>query len=169
MSLPLLLFFACAAAAVAGAIMLIVAREPIHSALALILVMVSLAVLYLLLGAEFIAAVQVIVYAGAIMVLFVFVIMLLNAGAEERTHWSKIAPWAGLPLAFFLLLCLAHFLGHSAIGRTIANGSGAPNTAVSTRALSEMLFRDYLFPFEATSILILIAILGALVLAKRDE
>ena len=66
--------------------------------------MMSLAVLYLLLGAEFIAAVQIIVYAGAIMVLFVFVIMLLNAGVEERTDWSKIAKYVGLPLAFFLLL-----------------------------------------------------------------
>ena len=75
--------------AVAGAVMLIFAREPIHSALALILVMVSLAVLYLLLGAEFIAAVQMIVYAGAVMVLFVFVIMLLNAGMEDRTQYQQ--------------------------------------------------------------------------------
>ena len=71
------------------------AREPIHSALSLILVMMSLAVLYLMLGAEFIAALQIIVYAGAIMVLFVFVIMLLNAGTEERTDFSKIAKYAG--------------------------------------------------------------------------
>ena len=75
--------------AVAGAVVLILAREPIHSALSLVMVMVSLAVLYLLLGAEFIAAVQIIVYAGAVMVLFVFVIMLLNAGAEERTHMQQ--------------------------------------------------------------------------------
>ena len=83
MSLPFIVFFVCAILAVLAALTLILAREPIHSALSLILVMCSLAVLYLLLGAEFIAAVQVIVYAGAIMVLFVFVIMLLNAGVEE--------------------------------------------------------------------------------------
>ena len=110
MSLPLILFFVCALLAVAGAVLLILAREPIHSALALVLVMMSLAVLYLLLGAEFIAAVQIIVYAGAIMVLFVFVIMLLNAGVEERTHFSKIAKCVGVPLGFFLLLEIAHWL-----------------------------------------------------------
>jgi NADH-quinone oxidoreductase subunit J len=169
MSLPFVLFFVFAIFAVVGAVLLIVAREPIHSALSLIMVMVSLAALYLLLGAEFIAAVQIIVYAGAIMVLFVFVIMLLNAGVEERTNWSKLAKYGGLPLGIFLLFELAHWLARSAIGARIANGSEGTNAAVSTRALSELLFQKYLFPFEATSILILIAILGALVLAKREE
>jgi len=169
-SLPFILFFAFAAIAVASALLLIVAREPIHSALSLVLVMISLAALYLLLGAEFIAAVQIIVYAGAIMVLFVFVIMLLNAGTEERTNWSSIAKYAGVPLAIFLLLELAHWMARAGPGVGIANGVGRDsNTAVSTRALSELLFEKYLFPFEATSILILIAVLGALVLAKRDE
>jgi NADH-quinone oxidoreductase subunit J len=170
MSVPFILFFLFALIAVAGAIMLIIAREPIHSALSLILVMVSLAALYLMLGAEFISAVQIIVYAGAIMVLFVFVIMLLNAGIEERTNYSQMAKYAGLPLAIFLLFALAHWMANSAVGATVANGAGAPNqAAVSTRELSSMLFQKYLFPFEATSILILIAILGALVLAKRPE
>jgi NADH-quinone oxidoreductase subunit J len=168
-TLPVILFFICAAFAVAGAILLIAAREPIHSALALVLVMVSLAVLYLLLGAEFIAAVQIIVYAGAIMVLFVFVIMLLNAGVEERTNWSKMAKYAGLPLGLFLTLEIAHLVWHATGGSEVANGAGASHAAFSTRALSLALFRQYLFPFEATSILILIAILGALVLARRSE
>ena len=151
MSLPFILFFLFALVAVASAIMLIVAREPIHSALCLVLVMVALAALYLLLGAEFISAVQVIVYAGAVMVLFVFVIMLLNAGVEERTNFSKMAKYAGLPLAIFLLFAIAHWMSRSAIGTTVANGAGAPNqAAVSTRALSTMLFQQYLFPFEAT-------------------
>jgi NADH-quinone oxidoreductase subunit J len=169
MSLPFLLFFVFAATAVAGALLLILAREPIHSALSLIVVMVALAALYLLLGAEFIAAVQIIVYAGAVMVLFVFVIMLLNAGVEERTNWSKMAKYAGLPLALFLLLELAHWLARSEAGATIANGAASSGQAASTRALSVLLFQQYLFPFEVTSILILIAILGALVLAKRGE
>ena len=170
MNLPLILFFVFAVVAVAGALLLILAREPIHSALALVLVMISLAALYLLLGAEFIAAVQIIVYAGAIMVLFVFVIMLLNAGAEERTNWSSIAKYAGVPLAIFLLLEVAHWMARAGPGVGIANGAErVTNTAMSTRALSELLFQKYLFPFEATSILILIAVLGALVLAKRDE
>src|SRR5271156_2377860 len=169
MSLAFILFFIFALIAVAGAVLLIVAREPIHSALALILVMMSLAALYLMLGAEFIAAVQIIVYAGAIMVLFVFVIMLLNAGVEERTDWSKIAKYAGVPLSVLLLLELGHWMAHSTMGEKLASGAGAPNEMVSTQALSQLLFQTYLFPFEATSILILIAILGALVLAKRDE
>jgi len=168
MTIPLILFFACALVAVAGAVILILAREPIHSALALILVMISLAILYLLLGADFIAAVQIIVYGGAIMVLFVFVIMLLNAGAEERTDFSKLAKYAGLPLGFFLLLWTAHWLAHSIAGRAPGTG-GAASLGVSTRDLSAQLFRQYLFPFEATSILILVAILGALVLARKSE
>jgi NADH-quinone oxidoreductase subunit J len=168
MTLPFIVFFACALLAVAGAVMLILAHEPIHSALALILVMISLAVLYLLLGAEFIAAVQIIVYAGAVMVLFVFVIMLLNMGVEERTDFSKLAKYAGVPLAFVLLLEIAHWMAHAPAGAAIANGPEAA-TAFSTVELSKELFRSYLFPFEATSILILIAILGALALARKEE
>src|SRR3954469_12249957 len=95
--LHLVLFFIFGAVCVGGAINLLVQRHPINSALSLIVVMGSLALLYLMLGAEFVAAVQVIVYAGAIMVLFVFVIMLLNAGAEERTRGSKIALLLGVP------------------------------------------------------------------------
>ena len=163
MSVELVLFFTCAILAMAGGLLLIFLREPIHSALALILVMISLAVLYLLLGAEFIAAIQIIVYAGAIMVLFVFVIMLLNAGEEERTNISRIAKYVGVPLGIFLTGELAWVI-YGAIGKMLA----APSGAVSTRELSLMLFQTYVFPFEATSILILIAILGAVVLAKRD-
>lgn len=167
-SIPFVLFFLLAALAVGAAIVLIVAREPIHSALSLILVMISLAVLYLLLGAEFISAVQIIVYAGAVMVLFVFVIMLLNAGVEERTDFSKLAKWVGPVLAFFMIVELGVWLSRSAIGRTVANG---PDTLApaSTIGLSKMIFQQYLLPFEATSILILIAIIGALVLAKKGE
>jgi NADH-quinone oxidoreductase subunit J len=169
MTLPFLLFFACALVALLGAVLLIVAREPIHSALSLILVMVSLAVLYLLLGAPFVAAVQILVYAGAIMVLFVFVIMLLNAGEEERTDWSKIAKYVGWPLGVVVVLGGMHLLFHSEPGAAVANSAVNPPPPADTVALSNLLFRNYLFPFEATSILILIAILGALVLARKDE
>jgi len=166
--IAILLFMVCAALAVAGAVTLIWAKEPIHSALSLILVMLALAVLYLLLGAPFIAAVQIIVYAGAIMVLFVFVIMLLNAGVEERTNFSRLAV-PGAVLAFLLLLEIAHWLAHAGVGKAIANGANAPAAEASTYSLSEMLFRQYLFPFEATSILILIAVLGAWVLARKES
>src|ERR1700726_4177329 len=95
--LHLILFLFFGAICVAGAINLLVQSHPINSALSLIAVMAALAAEYLLLGAEFVAAVQVIVYAGAIMVLFVFVIMLLNAGEEERTKGSRVALLLGIP------------------------------------------------------------------------
>jgi NADH-quinone oxidoreductase subunit J len=167
MTLPVILFFVCAAIAVASSVVLIVAREPIHSALALILVMVSLAVLYLLLGAPFIAAVQIIVYAGAIMVLFVFVIMLLNAGAEERTNVSKLALYAGLPLALFLILHLGYWVTRGS--KFLASPSPTAMQPTATRELSMVLFQHFLFPFELTSILILIAILGTVVLARKES
>jgi len=166
MNIPLIVFLASALFAVAGAVTLILAREPVHSALALSVVMVAVAVLYLLLGSEFIAAVQIIVYGGAIMVLFVFVIMLLNAGAEERTSFSKFATYVGLPMAFFLLLEIAHWFARS---RVAAATIGPAVEGVSSRELAAQLFRQYLLPFEATSILILIAVLGALVLARKSE
>src|SRR5262249_14141785 len=102
MNAPLIVFFVLAVIAILGAVSLILQKHPIHSALSLIVVMVALAGLYLLMGAEFVAAVQIIVYGGAIMVLFVFVIMLLNAGVEERTNFSKLATFGGIPLALAL-------------------------------------------------------------------
>ncbi len=112
--LHLILFSVFGAICVAGAVNLLVQRHPINSALSLVVVMASLAVEYLLLGAEFVAAVQVIVYAGAIMVLFVFVIMLLNAGEEEQTNGSRVAWLLGVPgvLAGMVIVCWA-LLTHS--------------------------------------------------------
>src|ERR1700737_5477637 len=97
MSLHLILFLTFGAVCVAGAVNLLAQRHPINSALSLIAVMGALAGEYLLLGAEFLAAIQLIVYAGAIMVLFVFTIMLLNAGVEERTKGSRVAISFGIP------------------------------------------------------------------------
>lgn len=163
MSAEMVLFVVFATVAVLGAVSLIAQRHPIHSALSLIVVMVALAGLYLLLGAEFIAAVQVIVYGGAIMVLFVFVIMLLNAGVEERTNVSRMARYVGVPLGVVLTGALAWKLWGA------PTGAAQPLPGDTTRALSLMLFREYVLPFELTSILILIAILGAVVLAKRES
>jgi len=157
-------FLVLAALVVAGAVSLILQRHPIHSALSLIVVMVALAGLYLLQGAEFVAAVQIIVYAGAIMVVFIFVIMLLNAGEEERANVSRWARFVGVPLGAVFLVEVAYW-----IGRATAHLGPAPTETVSTRDLSTLLFREYVFPFELTSILILIALLGALVLARREE
>src|SRR6201988_123776 len=157
------IFLVLAAVAVAGALSLILQRHPIHSALSLIVVMVALAGLYLLQGAEFIAAVQISVYGGAIMVLFVFVIMLLNAGEEERTNLSRMAMILGLPGVLAGGLLVAWVLLERSETGEVALGSlpGYPKT------IGQLLFHEFLLPFEVTSILVLIAILGAVVLASR--
>ena len=163
----LVLFFIFAFLCVAGAVNLLMQKQPINSALSLIVVMISLAVLYLLLGAEFLAAAQVIVYSGAIMVLFTFVIMLLNAGTEDRAaKSSKLAYGAGLPgvVALICLLSYVFLQESSALG--VARLSDGITT---TSTLARVLFRDLLLPFEVTSVLILVAILGAVALARKEQ
>jgi NADH-quinone oxidoreductase subunit J len=162
-SVHLVLFLAFGAVCVAGAVNLLVQRHPINSALSLIAVMAALAGEYLLLGAEFVAAVQVIVYAGAIMVLFVFVIMLLNAGVEEETKGSRVALLFGLP---------GMLLGSVLIGWVVLKHSGTGPVAAGAlpgtpQVIGGLLFHEFLLPFEITSILILIAIMGAVVLASK--
>jgi NADH-quinone oxidoreductase subunit J len=163
----LVIFFVLAGLAVLGAVSLIWQSHPIHSALSLILVMVSLAGLYLLMGAEFIAAVQIIVYGGAVMVLFIFVIMLLNAGVEERTNFSKMATFGGVPLALALGGIIAAAIARSS--GQLAAPAAAQGALTSTRDLSKLLFSEFVYPFELTSFLILVAILGAIVLAQREN
>jgi NADH-quinone oxidoreductase subunit J len=163
MSVHLVLFLAFAAVALAGAINLLAQTHPINSALSLIAVMAALAGEYLLLGAEFVAALQVIVYAGAVMVLFVFVLMLLNAGVEERTKGSRVAILFGVPGTLLGGVLIAWvLLRHSGTGDVPAGAlPGAPAT------IGPLLFHEFLLPFEITSILILIAIMGAVVLASK--
>jgi NADH-quinone oxidoreductase subunit J len=162
----LVIFFIFGALCVAGALNLLLQRHPINSALSLIVVMTSLAVLYLLLGAEFLAAAQVIVYSGAIMVLFTLVIMLLNAGEEERTRGSKAAYLVGFPGVAALLGLLTYIF--LSIRTPLGNAQLGGGTLVTTSDLSRVLFRDLLLPFEVTSVLILIAILGAVALARKE-
>jgi NADH-quinone oxidoreductase subunit J len=155
--------------AVAGALNLLFQRHPINSALSLVVVMMSLAVLYWSLGAEFLAAAQVIVYAGAIMVLFIFVVMLLNAGEEDRTHGSRIAYIAGIPgaAAIFCLLSFVFLSNRKQLGTTQLGGD-LTNSVSNISEISHVLFTSLLLPFEVTSILILVAILGAVVLARKE-
>jgi len=160
----LIVFIVFAGFCLAGAINLLLQSHPINSALSLIVVMTSLAVLYLLLGAEFLAAAQVIVYAGAIMVLFTFVVMLLNAGREDRTLGSKAACRLGFPAVVAILAVVATVILHSQ-GLGVARLSDGITT---TEELSAVLFTKLLLPFEVTSVLILIAILGAVALASHD-
>ena len=161
----LILFIVFAGFCLGGAINLLLQTHPINSALSLIVVMTSLAVLYLLLGAEFLAAAQVIVYAGAIMVLFTFVVMLLNAGREERTLGSRAARAVGFPAVVVILAVLATVIVH-----TRGLGSASLSSGITTtEELSRVLFTELLLPFEVTSVLILIAILGAVALARHGH
>jgi NADH-quinone oxidoreductase subunit J len=168
--MQLALFIIFAVLCVAGALNLLFQRHPINSALSLVVVMMSLAVIYWTLGAEFLAAAQVIVYSGAIMVLFTFVIMLLNAGEEERTRGSKAAYFAGIPGVIGVLTLLIYTFVHE--GKTLGNanlGGTLDNGVSNMTAISKVLFTDLLLPFEVTSILILVAILGAVVLARKEH
>ena len=163
MNFHLILFLAFGAVCVGGAINLLAQRHPINSALSLIAVMAALAGEYLLLGAEFVAAVQVIVYAGAIMVLFVFVIMLLNAGEEEETKGSRVAVLFGVP---------GMLIGGVLMAWVVLRHSGTESVAVGAlpgdpKTIGQLLFHEFLLPFEITSVLILIAIMGAVVLAGK--
>ncbi len=160
------LFFAFSIVAVVAALTMVIHRNPLYSALFLIVSLFALAGLFVLLAAPFIAAVQVIVYAGAIMVLFLFVIMLLDLRAEARTGLN-FRPWHVVAV-FLALALLAEF------GLMLKSGvtevrlvSVAPALVGSTRAVGEVLFTRYLFAFEVASVLLLAAIIGAVVLAKR--
>ena len=163
--LHLVLFLVFGAICVAGAVNLLIQKHPISSALSLVMVMASLAVEYLLLGAEFVAAVQVIVYAGAVMVLFVFVIMLLNAGEEEHTKGSRVAMVLGVPGVLAGGLLVAWVLIRQSGTNAVPLGAlhGPP------KMIGTLLFHEYLLPFEVTSVLVLIAILGAVFLAAKPE
>lgn len=160
-----LLFILFAGLAIGCAIAVVAQRNPLYSAISLIGVFVSLACLYVMLAAPFIAAVQVIVYAGAIMVLVVFVIMLLNVEQEERrrTRMGFLIPAAVVLAA--ILIAEASFI------IWIFDNQPKPTTNVSdtglTTSIGSALFTQYLLPFEITSILLLMAIVGAMTLARR--
>src|SRR5215813_9417350 len=152
-----ILFFLFAAMAVGAAINVLVQKHVLYSALSLIVMLTAVSVLFVFLRADFIAVIQVIVYAGAIMVLFTFVIMLLNLPADEdgvdRLRWLK---FIGIPLGlFFLLLVIATLWNVEPLRAAQAPIIGSP------QAIGKTLFSDYLLPFEVTSLLILIALVGA--------
>ncbi len=156
-------FFVIAAIAVGSALGLILRPNAIHGALFLVVNLGSVAALYLMLGAEFLAAAQVIVYAGAIMVLFVFAIMVLIPGKEEAgSDPRRGARLLALPVGGLLLLLLVFVV----MGRW--TGPSAPaGPSGSAGAVGRLLFTSYLFPFELTSVLLLAAMVGVLLLARR--
>jgi NADH-quinone oxidoreductase subunit J len=160
------LFYLAGGIAILAGLSVVLQRTPVYSALSLIVVLCALAVVYLLLGAQFLAVVQIIVYAGATMVVFVLVIMLLNAGHEGRGDRNRLIRWMGGPLlAVFLVELIAvvwwQFARESA--------PAIPTLDAGPVAIGKLLFQNYVLPFEVTSILILVAVLGAVVLAKRES
>ncbi|MBV6395982.1 MAG: NADH-quinone oxidoreductase subunit J [Anaerolineales bacterium] len=170
MNIDFILFLVLALAAIATALGMLLSRNAVYSALFLVLNFAVVAVFYLLLGAPFIAMAQVTVYAGAIMVLFLFVIMLL--GADELAP-GKALPWQR-PLAATLAVVLVIEAAYLLLARGAPSGLVTPPTEYtnSTESLREMalaLFGQYLLPFEITSILLLVAMVGAIVLAKQEK
>ena len=165
---PQIFFFLFAAIAVGSALEVVMQRNPLYSALALIVTFASLAANYILLKAQFIAAIQIIVYAGAIIVLFVFVIMLLNVRTEEsRLDRYTFLKWIVTPSVGVL------FAGAFVVIRTselekVAESSASHLVGTAER-IGRDLFTDYLLPFEAASVLIMMAIVGAYVLAQRAQ
>lgn len=161
-------FYLVALVAVVSGYLVVRCQSPVNSALALVNTFFCLAIFYVMLYAPFMAAIQVIVYAGAIMVLILFVIMLLNLGIESRKRYTHGVVWAAISSLLVLLLCMRF----TNLGRV----SGAEGEITDYLIMSEghveligkSMFIDFLLPFEIASILLLVAIVGAVVLAKKD-
>jgi NADH-quinone oxidoreductase subunit J len=165
--MELFFFFYFALVIALASILVVALRNPIYSALSLLIMFFHVAGLYVTLHAEFLAAVQIIVYAGAILVLYLFVVMLLNLKHDERYHQQwPIAGLIGLALVIEgLVLTLLK-------GRATPREPALSETAVeglgNTEALGDVLYTTYLFPFEVASLTLLVAMIGAIILAKRD-
>jgi NADH-quinone oxidoreductase subunit J len=170
MTLDLIFFLVLSLIAVATALGMLLSRNAIYSALFLVLNFVTVAVFYLLLGAPFIAMAQVTVYAGAIMVLFLFVIMLLGA---ESLPKAQVLPWQR-PLAVILAVALAAeatllFITRARPAGDIVPPADTVNMMASLREMGMVLFNQYLLPFEVTSVLLLVAMVGAIVLVRKER
>ena len=162
------IFLLFAGVAIISAANILIQRHPIHSALSLIVTFIALAGIYIQMHAEFIAVMQIVVYTGAIMVLFVFVIMLLNARAEEqipdRVH---VVRYFGVPLVLLWVVEVGLVVSNtSSEGITVATETIGLTS--NTQLIGRLLYTQYALPFEVTSILLLVAIVGAIVMAKKE-
>ena len=170
MHADLIVFWVFAPISVASAIGMLMMRNAIHAALFLIVNFFCLAVFYLILGAPFLFAVQIIVYAGAIMVLFLFVIMLLGVDRTEDLHERRLVAQRPIAIALGVGVVLEVFFAvRAGIGfsRQAPSGFDVVNAGGNTQALARVLFRTYFFPFEVTSILLIVAAIAAMVMAQR--
>ncbi len=164
--MELIIFYLFAAIAVIAALGVIALRNPVHSALALALVFVCLGAMYVLLNAPFIAAAQVMIYAGAILILFLFVIMLLAPEPESGAGALRFQRAFAIIFGGVLVLQLVAVLGNAVLP---ANIPSAVTTSGDVYAIGRKLFTDFLLPFEITSLLLLVAMVGVIVLAKRKS
>ena len=175
MALETLLFYVLGTLAVGTSLLVVGQRNPVYSVMLLIASFASLAGIYVLLDAPFTAVTQIIVYAGAIMVLFLFVVMLLNVGQEDAAEYDRSHPFNrpfvrrfGALLGIVFVAELAWAVWHVTTRQPAAIADVAPGNVSSVREIGRVLFTDYAFPFEATSLLRLVALVGAVVLARQD-
>jgi NADH-quinone oxidoreductase subunit J len=187
-SFPQLVFLVLSAIAIIGALLMITRNDAVHSALSLVIVLFQLAGMYVLLDAPFLAVLQVLVYAGAILVLFLFVIMLLQIReGPELNHEHRYQPFAAwilgglIAISLVLIIVAAGNLTAPAAATTLTNGQAAANPGMGwtaagidafggePRALGRELYTNFLLPFEVASLILLVAVVGAIVLARRDD
>ncbi|KKB09589.1 NADH-quinone oxidoreductase subunit J [Devosia chinhatensis] len=171
MSLPLFFFYVFSAVAVASAFMVISARNPVHAVLFLILTFVNAAGLFMLAGAEFLALILIVVYVGAVAVLFLFVVMMLDVDfAELKSGLLQYAP-IGILVGVVLFLELLLVAGSAFISPEITGGAALPidNTIENTRALGQVLYTRYVFLFQGAAAVLLVAMIGAIVLTLRHR
>jgi NADH-quinone oxidoreductase subunit J len=167
------LFYAFAGVSVLGALAVVAQPNPIYSVLALIFAFFGLSGLYVLLEAPFVAIVQIIIYAGAIMVLFLFVVMLLNVPREDAAEWDRThplyRPWPRRIGALLAMLLIAQLGWALTWTPGLEEGVGLQSAGISdVGELGQVLFTDYMFAFEVTSILIIVAMIGAVILARKN-
>ena len=174
-----IVFAVAAAACLAGAFGVVLSRNPVHSALMLVMTLFGIAVLFIALQAHFLAAVQVIVYAGAIVVLFLFVIMLLGVdraaelslGALPQQRWAAaVFAMTGLAVLVWLVAAVDRLYdGYGGENEPLTDAVAADAYSTSVNDIARSLFSDYVYAFELTSLLLIIAVIGTVILARRSE
>ena len=167
MSITEILFWGLSVLALGAAIMVVTSKSPVHSILSLIVVFIAISGHYILLNAQFLAIVNIIVHAGAIMVLFLFVVMLMNLNAESEPKKNRYLQFAGLISGGCLFLVLVSAITKSSTANNVMQ-MGSGNSGL-IKELGKVLFNDYVIPFEISSVLFLSAMIGAVIVGKKEK